>query len=137
MQMGVVDTVAGKQAVTTFRVLERYMAGRYDDGYTLVECKLYTGRTHQIRVHMAYIKHQVVGDPLYGRNHPKADMGLTRQFLHAYRLSLTHPITNERLEFFDPLTEDLASRLRTLEPDSMGRTPAGEEVFPVIMPVIP
>jgi len=134
MKMAVVESAGSKQAVTTFRVLDRYMAGRYDDGYTLVECKLYTGRTHQIRVHMAYIKHQVVGDPLYGRNHPKADMGLQRQFLHAYRLSLTHPATGEALDFLDPLTEDLASLLRTLEPESMGRTAAGLEVISLVMP---
>ncbi|KAF0207522.1 MAG: RluA family pseudouridine synthase [Actinomycetota bacterium] len=134
MKMGVVESPNSKQAVTTFRVLDRYMAGRYDDGYTLVECKLYTGRTHQIRVHMAYIKHQVVGDPLYGRNHPKADLGLTRQFLHAYRLSFEHPATGEALDFLDPLTDDLASRLRALEPESMGRTPAGDEVMPLVMP---
>ncbi len=134
MRMGVVDSPASKQAVTTFRVLERYMAGRHDDGYTLVECKLYTGRTHQIRVHMDYIKHPVVGDPLYGRNHPKADLGLERQFLHAYRLSFTHPVTGEPLDFLDPLPEDLAGRLRALEPESMGRTPVGDEVWPLIMP---
>lgn len=133
MKMAVVESPNSKQAVTTFRVLDRYMAGRYDDGYTLVECKLYTGRTHQIRVHMVYIKHPVVGDPLYGRNHPKADLGLQRQFLHAYRLSLTHPATGEALDFLDPLTDDLASRLRVLEPESMGRTPAGVEVMPLVV----
>lgn len=134
MRMGVVEAPTSKQAVTTFRVLERYMAGRYDDGYTLVECKLYTGRTHQIRVHMEYIKHPVVGDPLYGRNHPKADLGLDRQFLHAYRLSLVHPTSGETLDFLDPLPEDLARHLRNLEPESMGRTAVGEELWPIIMP---
>lgn len=136
MKMGVVESAGSKQAVTTFRVLDRYMAGRYDDGYTLVECKLYTGRTHQIRVHMAYIKHQVVGDPLYGRNHPKADLGLTRQFLHAYRLSFVHPATGVPLDFLDPITEDLASRLRSLEPESMGPTEAGLEVMPLVIPAV-
>ncbi|MGB4592695.1 MAG: RluA family pseudouridine synthase [Coriobacteriia bacterium] len=132
MRQAVVDHEGAKQAVTTFRVLERYMAGQYDDGYTLVECKLYTGRTHQIRVHMLYIKHPVVGDPLYGRNHPKADLGLNRQFLHAYRLTLEHPITGERLDFLDPLPADLLDRLKRLEPDSMGRTAAGDEVMPIV-----
>ncbi|MCE5192086.1 MAG: RluA family pseudouridine synthase [Actinomycetia bacterium] len=134
MRMGVVESPTSKQAVTTFRVLERYMAGRYDDGYTLVECKLYTGRTHQIRVHMAYIGHPVVGDPLYGRNHPRADLGLDKQFLHAYRLGFAHPVTGEVLDFSDPLPEELARRLRDLEPDSMGRTSVGDELWPVIMP---
>jgi 23S rRNA pseudouridine1911/1915/1917 synthase len=133
MRMAVSDHESAKQSVTTFRVLERFMAGVYDDGYTLVECKLYTGRTHQIRVHMGYIHHPVVGDPLYGRNHPKADLGLDRQFLHAYRLSLEHPITGEKLDFVDPLPADLADRLRRLEPDSMGRTAAGEEVIGLLL----
>lgn len=136
MRMAVSDGPASKQAVTTFRVLERYMAGVHDDGYTLVECKLYTGRTHQIRVHMAYIDHPVVGDPMYGRNHPKADLGLTRQFLHSYKLELTHPITGEQISLRDPLPADLARRLRDLQPESMSRTAAGDEVLPVILPEV-
>lgn len=136
MRMGVVESPTSKQSVTTFRVLERFMAGRYDDGYTLVECKLYTGRTHQIRVHMEYIKHPVVGDPLYGRNHPKADLGLDRQFLHAYKLSFVHPSTEETLAFVDPLPEELARHLRNLAPESMSRTTVGEELIPVIMGVV-
>ncbi|MBN2823671.1 MAG: RluA family pseudouridine synthase [Coriobacteriia bacterium] len=136
MRMAVNDGPSSKQAVTTFRVLERFMAGVHDDGYTLVECKLYTGRTHQIRVHMAYIDHPVVGDQMYGRNHPKADMGLTRQFLHSYKLELTHPITGEEISLRDPLPDDLADRLRRLEPDSMGRTEAGDEIVPIVMPPV-
>ncbi len=128
-RMAVVDSPSARQSVTTFRVLERYLAGTHDDGYTLVECKLYTGRTHQIRVHMAYIEHAVVGDQLYGQRKVKADRGLTRQFLHAYRLELDHPITGERLEFTDAPSADLSRVLRELEPDSMGRTEAGDEVF--------
>lgn len=130
-------TVSGhqgaKQSVTTFRVLERFMAGPHDDGYTLVECKLYTGRTHQIRVHMQYIKHPVVGDPLYGRRHPKADLGLARQFLHAYRIAFDHPVTGERIDLVDPLPEELARLLRALGPSSMGRTEAGDEVIPLVL----
>lgn len=74
-----------------------------------------------------------MGDPLYGRNHPKADLGLERQFLHAYRLSLEHPITGEPLDFLDPLPTDLAERLRRLEPDSMGRTAVGDEILPLLL----
>lgn len=129
LRMAVVESPASRQAVTTFRVLDRFLAGRDDDGYTLVECKLYTGRTHQIRVHMAYTHHPVVGDQLYGRRKLKADRGLTRQFLHAYRLSLEHPITGARLDFTDPLPDDLAAILAEIEPESMGRTQAGDEVF--------
>jgi len=129
MRMGVSDRLDAKQSVTTFRVLERFEAGAHDDGFTLLECKLYTGRTHQIRVHMAYIKHPVVGDQIYGAGRPKADLGLERQFLHAYRLELEHPITKEPLLFIDPPPEDLASRLRSIEDLSTGRTKAGDEVF--------
>ena len=128
MRMGVSDKAEAKQSVTTFRVLERFEAGSHDDGFTLLECKLYTGRTHQIRVHMAYIKHPVVGDQLYGAARPKADLGLERQFLHAYRLELEHPITHEPLVFVDPLPEDLASRLDSIAELSTGRTKAGNEV---------
>lgn len=133
MRMGVSDHPDAKQSVTTFRVLERFMAGQHDDGYTLVECKLYTGRTHQIRVHMHYIKHPVVGDPLYGRNHPKADLGLNRQFLHAYRIAFDHPQTGDRIDLTDPLPPELARRLRALAPESMGRTEAGNEVIPIVV----
>jgi len=132
MRMGVSDRLEAKQSVTTFRVLERFEAGAYDDGFTLLECKLYTGRTHQIRVHMAYIKHPVVGDQLYGPRKPKADLGLERQFLHAYRLELTHPITGEELRFIDPVPQDLASRLQQLASLSTGRTAAGDEVLGLV-----
>ncbi len=87
-KMAVVED--GKQAVTNFRVLERF------DGYTLVECKLETGRTHQIRVHMKYIGHPLVGDPLYGPKHVIGDSG---QFLHAKLIGFYHPRTGEYLEF--------------------------------------
>lgn len=127
-RMSISDRTEAKQSVTTFRVLERFDAGANDDGFTLLECKLYTGRTHQIRVHMAYIKHPCMGDQLYGPRRSKADLGLERQFLHAYRLELDHPITGERLFFIDPLPEDLASRLACVEDLSTGRTKAGREV---------
>jgi len=129
MRMSVSESAGAKQAVTTFRVLERFGAGAHDDGFTLVECKLYTGRTHQIRVHMAYIDHAVVGDQLYGSRRIKADLGLERQFLHSYWLRLEHPLTGEELEFVDPLPEDLAVRLASLDDLSLGRTEAGTEVF--------
>jgi 23S rRNA pseudouridine1911/1915/1917 synthase len=132
MRMGVSDRIDAKQSVTTFRVLERFEAGSFDDGFTLLECKLYTGRTHQIRVHMAYIKHAVVGDQLYGHGRPKADLGLERQFLHAYRLDLIHPITGQELHFVDTLPEDLASLLESIAPLSTGRTAAGNEVFEIL-----
>ncbi len=132
MKMSVSDHPDAKQSVTTFRVLERFEAGAYDDGFTFLECKLYTGRTHQIRVHMAYIKHPCVGDPMYGVGKPKADLGLERQFLHAYRLELEHPITGEALSFLDPPPEDLMSRLRQIADLSTGRTKAGDEVVSLL-----
>ncbi len=132
IKMAVVDSPHAKQAVTTFRVLERYMAGTRDDGYTLIECKLYTGRTHQIRVHMAYIDHPCVGDQTYGKSNVKADRGLERQFLHSHRIAFTHPRTGEELAFVDPPPEDLSAILDSIEPDSMGRTEAGDEVFELL-----
>jgi 23S rRNA pseudouridine1911/1915/1917 synthase len=93
-KMAVVERNA-KPAITEYRVKERFQ------GYTLVEVNLHTGRTHQIRVHMAYIKHPVVGDPVYG---PKYNpFGLTTQVLHAYRLSFVHPRKKVWMEFEAPL----------------------------------
>ena len=81
----------GKNAVTHYKVLERF------PGYSLVRCRLETGRTHQIRVHMASIGHPVAGDPVYG---PKRDaLSLGGQCLHAQTLSFVHPRTLERMEF--------------------------------------
>jgi 23S rRNA pseudouridine1911/1915/1917 synthase len=126
-QMVVSDTVDARQSVTTFTVLERFDAGRFDDGFTLIECKLYTGRTHQIRVHLAYINHPCVGDPLYGTgaSRPKAQLGLCRQFLHSWRLEFVHPISGEALCFSDSLPPDLQSALDRMEGESLGRTEAG------------
>ena len=80
----------GKPAVTHFKVLERF------GNYTLVELTLETGRTHQIRVHMAYIGHPVAGDPLYG---PRKTLKGNGQFLHAQTLGFTHPTTGASLRF--------------------------------------
>jgi 23S rRNA pseudouridine1911/1915/1917 synthase len=97
----------GKEAITHFKVLERFGA------YTLVEARLKTGRTHQIRVHMDYIGHPVVGDPKYGPRNPHFD--LQGQFLHARVLGFDHPMTGEYMEFSAPLPqvlEDILARLR-------------------------
>lgn len=137
--MAVSDAPNAKGAITTFEVLERFEAGRHDDGYSLLECHLFTGRTHQIRVHMAYTHHPVVGDPLYGRvatakarNRNAAEhseMGLDRQFLHSWRLSFEHPITGEELSFTDMPCDDLQMILDELAPRSMGRTDYGHELL--------
>ncbi|MDD1331937.1 RluA family pseudouridine synthase [Lactobacillus delbrueckii] len=87
-QMAVVEK--GKSAVTHFKVLEQYQ------GYSLVECQLETGRTHQIRVHMAYIGHPLAGDPLY---RPRKTLPGHGQFLHAKTLGFEQPSTGEWLEF--------------------------------------
>jgi len=131
----VTDAAGARQAVTSFRTLERFEAGATDDGYTLIECKLQTGRTHQIRVHCAYIQHPVVGDPLYGRRRLKDDLGLTRQFLHSYSLSFDHPRTGDRKTLTDPLPPDLAVALAGIADRSDGRTAAGDEVVPLVSPV--
>lgn len=83
-------TAKGKPAVTHFKVLERF------GSYTLVELRLETGRTHQIRVHMAYIGHPLAGDPLYG---PRKTLKGHGQFLHAQTLGFTHPKTGKLIEF--------------------------------------
>lgn len=89
----------GSPSITTYRVLERYPIG-----YTKVELLLGTGRTHQIRVHMAHIGHPVVGDHLYGG----ANVNLIeRQALHAYKLSFFQPITKEKLEIEAPVPDDI------------------------------
>jgi 23S rRNA pseudouridine1911/1915/1917 synthase len=138
-KMWVSDAAGARQAVTSFATLERFEAGGLDDGYTLVECKLHTGRTHQIRVHMAYIQHPVVGDPLYGRRKLKEDLGLERQFLHSYEIGFEHPVTGERIELTEPLPADLARALAQIADRSDGRTERGDEVVPRLMggPVTP
>jgi 23S rRNA pseudouridine1911/1915/1917 synthase len=85
----------GRRAITHYKVLERF------DKYTLVECRLETGRTHQIRVHMAHIGHPVVGDPVYG--YKKQRFNLEGQLLHAKMLGFIHPSTGKYLEFQEDL----------------------------------
>jgi 23S rRNA pseudouridine1911/1915/1917 synthase len=136
-KMWVSDASGARQAVTSFRTLERFESDGLDEGYTLIECKLQTGRTHQIRVHCAYIKHPVVGDPLYGRHRLCEDLGLTRQFLHSYSLSFDHPVTGERVDLCDRLPDDLSSALRSIVGRSAGRTAAGDEVVPSLLAPVP
>ncbi|MEJ7765591.1 MAG: RluA family pseudouridine synthase [Acidimicrobiales bacterium] len=88
----------GKEARTHYEVLDRR------DDTTLLACRLETGRTHQIRVHLAAIGHPVVGDVLYGG---RLDLGLTRPYLHAFRLAFRHPATGERVTFDSPVPPDL------------------------------
>jgi 23S rRNA pseudouridine1911/1915/1917 synthase len=95
----------GRQARTRYEVERRYVE---PEQVTLLECRLETGRTHQIRVHLAAIGHPVVGDPRYGGSRRSAlGPGPGRQWLHARRLSFDHPTTGERLTFTSPLPPDL------------------------------
>ena len=121
-RMAIRDCESAREAITTFEVLRRFEPGPRDNGYSLIDCKLFTGRTHQIRVHMEYAKHPLVGDPLYTANRPKAETanrGLKRQFLHSFKLSLDHPITGEHMEFEDDLPDDLQDVLDSLEDREM------------------
>lgn len=131
-RMAVRDVPSARDAITTFHVLERFEAARFDDGYTLIDCKLFTGRTHQIRVHMEYTRHPLVGEPVYTSSMPRKgdpNLGLKRQFLHSFKLAFDHPVTGERLEFADNVPRDLQEALDSLSDRSMGRTPAGAEAF--------
>jgi 23S rRNA pseudouridine1911/1915/1917 synthase len=101
--MAVVRT--GKPARTHYEVVERF------GNATLLTCRLETGRTHQIRVHLASIGHPLVGDPAYGR---KAAIPFRRQALHAVRLGLVHPATGARCDWTSPLPADFAELLASL-----------------------
>ncbi|WP_375423102.1 RluA family pseudouridine synthase [uncultured Friedmanniella sp.] len=96
----------GRPSVTHYDTLEAFV------GTTLLEVKLETGRTHQIRVHMAAVKHPCAGDPTYGADPVlAARLGLERQWLHAVRLGFTHPTTGEQVEFTSPYPADLEHAL--------------------------
>ena len=111
----------GKEAITHYRVLERFRS------HTHVQCRLETGRTHQIRVHMSHIRHPLIGDPLYGgRLHIPANSspalvealrGFRRQALHAAELGLIHPDSDEQITWQAPLPSDMLSLLEMLERD--------------------
>lgn len=96
----------GRPAVTHYRVLERF------GDYTYIECELETGRTHQIRVHMASISHPILGDPVYGP--AKSPFKLTGQTLHAKILGINHPTTGKYMEFDAPLPDYFVSLLERL-----------------------
>jgi 23S rRNA pseudouridine1911/1915/1917 synthase len=105
LRMAVV--AGGKPAVTHFKVIQRFRH------YTLVECRLETGRTHQIRVHMKSIGHPITGDPLYGTK--TTLFPLDGQFLHAKTLGLTHPVTHELMTFDSELPERFKAALEKIE----------------------
>ena len=105
-KIAVVAAARGKRAVTHYRVV------RPLDHSALIECRLETGRTHQVRVHMASIGHPLLGDPVYGRDRPAhrellKSLGFRRQALHAARLGFVHPVSKENLSFESPLPSDI------------------------------
>ncbi|MFC3551580.1 23S rRNA pseudouridine(1911/1915/1917) synthase RluD [Lysobacter cavernae] len=112
----------GRDAVTHFRLRERFRA------HTLLECRLETGRTHQIRVHMAHLKHPIIGDPLYGGplKLPKGATeeliaglrGFKRQALHAETLEFAHPVTGEPVRCSAPMPADMQQLVQVLHDDS-------------------
>ena len=125
LRQAVRDEEDGKRAVTHYRLRERFRA------HTLVQCQLETGRTHQIRVHMAHIQHPLVGDPLYGGGLklPKgasepliaALRGFRRQALHAEKLSFVHPATGETMTFTTPRPPDMEALIDALRQDTRER----------------
>lgn len=103
-----VTDVDSKEAFTHFRVLKRYKKSNK----TLIECKLSTGRTHQIRVHMAYIGYPIYNDPVYGRSSKTTPFG---QFLHSKNIKFIHPITNKEIFFEVDLPKEFQDYLDELE----------------------
>jgi 23S rRNA pseudouridine1911/1915/1917 synthase len=99
----------GRPSRTEYRVLQRFDV---PVALALLECRLETGRTHQIRVHLGSINHPLVGDPVYGQRRPR--LQLERPFLHAAQLAFVHPATGEHVEFTSELAPDLKARLATL-----------------------
>ena len=104
-QMAVVN--GGREAVTHYKVIERF------DGFTHIGVRLETGRTHQIRVHMAYIGHPVAGDEVYGPKKVITELG--GQCLHAKKIGFTHPRTGEYMEFDSPLPDYFKKFLQRLK----------------------
>ena len=104
-----VTDVNSKDAITHIRVLDRYKNS------TLIECVLETGRTHQIRVHMAYINHPVVNDPVYG--YKKQDDKEFGQMLHAESIGFVHPVTGKYMEFHSDLPQEFKNILKRYQDD--------------------
>ncbi len=106
LKMSVIEN--GKHAVTHFKVLLNF------DDYALISCELETGRTHQIRVHMAYIGHPIIGDPLYG---PKETIGESGQYLHATELSFIHPTKKEYMTFRVDIPDAFLAFIQSIKTD--------------------
>lgn len=109
IQRAVMDE-GGKSAHSEILVLEHFRSEKYGD-HTLVEVRIKTGRTHQIRVHLSHIGHPIAGDSLYGG---RTDL-IDRQALHAYHIEFSHPMSGERVSFDAPLPEDIAEIIEKLK----------------------
>ena len=126
-QRQAVTASGGRRAVTRARVVEGF------DAAALVECRLETGRTHQIRAHLAHVGHPILGDPTYGarrrlpRSHPGADAAAAfpRQALHAATLGFVHPVTGAALRFESPLPDDMRGLLAALRHPAPGTAASG------------
>lgn len=122
VRQAVVKEGQGREAITHYRVRERFRA------HTVLECRLETGRTHQIRVHMAHAKHPLIGDPLYGGSFklPKAATpelvemlrSFKRQALHAEKLAFVHPVSGETISTEAPIPADMQALIATLRADT-------------------
>ena len=119
-----VSTSKGKRAITNYKTIELFENDKTPT-LSLVECKLETGRTHQIRVHMQYLGNSIVGDDKYKKKYKKLKninfkledliLKLNRQFLHAKTLGLIHPTTNEKMIFSSILPKELSVLLKMLK----------------------
>jgi 23S rRNA pseudouridine1911/1915/1917 synthase len=108
-------TTRGRPARTHYKVIERF-EGIARSGFTLLQCRLETGRTHQIRVHLQHIRHPIVGDPVYQRG-ARAGVKFPRQALHAAALELSHPRSGKRMDWSAPLPADMKKLLASLRHD--------------------
>jgi len=131
LKMGVVSE-GGKAALTKYRVLGSAQ------GCSLLEVRIFTGRTHQIRVHFSHLHHPVLGDSLYGGNRPGVPYRAPRQLLHAWKLAFPHPRTGTMREYMAPLPEDFTAALATLGLPVFG-TPheEGPPIQPQDLPEVP
>ena len=116
-KMALVEDHRGKHAVTHYRTLERLATDR--GGAALIECRLETGRTHQVRVHLSSIGHPLLGDPVYGRTPSRlrpvlSELRFARQALHAAELGFIHPVTGKAVHFTSPMPPDMRELCRVL-----------------------
>lgn len=113
-RQAVLNSLRARDAVTHYSVISRYDSNNGYGGYTHVSCRLETGRTHQIRVHMSYIGHPLLGDSTYGYKKKSSAVKLDGQCLHAIKLRFIHPSSGEKIELTSPLPDYFIQVLNTL-----------------------